>query len=155
MRERHPDVPAAGPITLEDGTVVGQHDAYYRYTVGQRKGLGVALGQPAYVLRVIPEERRVVVTTDPDRLGALGLVASGAVWHRSVGPDDPVQVRIRHRGRRHPARVWVSDDPGRFEVRFEDPVRAIAPGQAAVVYQDDVVVGGGWIGRALGSKEVA
>lgn len=152
VRERHPDVPAAGPITLEDGTVVGEHDGYYRYTVGQRKGLGVSLGEPAYVLRVLPEERRVVVTTDPNRLGASGLFASGAVWHTRPDPMEPVEVRIRHRGRKHPATVRAEES--RFEVAFADPVRAIAPGQAAVVYQGDRVLGGGWIGRALKAEEI-
>ena len=153
VRERHPKVGAAGPIVLEDGTVVGEHDGYYRYTVGQRRGLGVALGEPAYVLRVVPERREVVVTTDPDRLGASGLTASGAVWHRPPEAGEPVQVRIRHRGGRHAATVQC-EGSSRFEVAFEEPVRAIAPGQAAVVYQGEVVLGGGWIGRSLSRAEV-
>lgn len=152
VRERHPSAPAAGPITLEDGTVVGRHDAYYQFTVGQRRGLRVALGQPAYVLQVIPEEQRVVVTTDPDRLGSSGMFASGALWHRVPDPMEPVEVRIRHRGQKHPATV-VADGPT-FQVTFADPVRAVAPGQAAVVYQGDRVLGGGWIGRALSAAEV-
>jgi len=153
VAEQHPDVDAAGPILTEDGTEVGRHDAYYRFTIGQRRGLGVSLGEPAWVLRIDPESRAVVVTTDPDRLGAMGLVASGAVWHDAVSPVERVSVRIRHRGRRHPARVRKVDDK-RFEVAFEEPVRAVAPGQAAVVYRGDRVVGGGWIGRACARAEL-
>ncbi|MEM6927095.1 MAG: tRNA 2-thiouridine(34) synthase MnmA, partial [Myxococcota bacterium] len=152
--ERHPEVDASGPIITEDGTVVGQHEAYYRYTVGQRRGLGVALGEPAWVLRIDPNARAVVVTTDPERLGAMGLVASGAVWHGHVDPGESVRVRIRHRGAKHPARVAKLGDK-RFEVAFDDPVRAVAPGQAAVVYRGDEVVGGGWIGRACGRDELS
>ncbi|MBX2798002.1 MAG: tRNA 2-thiouridine(34) synthase MnmA [Myxococcales bacterium] len=147
VREQHPDAPADGPILTEDGTEVGRHDGYYRFTVGQRRGLDVAMGVPAYVLRIDPEQRAVIITTDPSRLGAMGLVASGAVWHRRPEPDEAVTVRIRHRGRHNAARV--SSEGKRFEVHFEEPVRAIAPGQAAVVYQGDRVLGGGWIGRAV------
>ncbi len=149
VRQRHPGVRADGPIVTENGTVVGHHDGFYRFTIGQRRGLGVSLGAPAYVLRIEPTTRTVVVTTDPDRLGASGLVASGAVWHgEAPGPQRPVQVRVRHRGRRQPARIVVESER-RFRVCFDDPVRAVAPGQAAVVYDGDVVLGGGWIGRAL------
>jgi tRNA-specific 2-thiouridylase len=153
VRERHPDVPAAGDVVLEDGTVVGQHDAFSRFTVGQRRGVGVALGQPAWVLRVEPDTRRVVLTTDPDRLGAPGLLANGASWLEVPTADRPVQVRIRHRGRRAPARVEV--DGTSFRVVFDDPQRAIAPGQAAVVYDGEQVLGGGWIRRALRRSELA
>ncbi|HHO51921.1 MAG TPA: tRNA 2-thiouridine(34) synthase MnmA, partial [Deltaproteobacteria bacterium] len=153
VRSRHPDTPAGGDIVTEDGGVVGQHDGYYRFTVGQRRGLGVSLGQPAWVLRIDAASRTVVVTTDPDRLGKMGLVASGAIWHAPpTEPLETVTVRIRHRGRRHPAQIRI--DGERFLVAFESPVRAIAPGQAAVIYSGDRVAGGGWIGRGLSSAEL-
>ena len=152
VKERHPEVDGAGSIVLEDGTVVGEHDGYYRFTVGQRRGLGVALGAPAYVVRVVPDTKEVVVTTNPDRLGASGLTASGAVWHLTPEPGQPVQVRIRHQGALHAA--TVEREGSRFMVVFDGPVRAVAPGQAAVVYDGNVVLGGGWIGRALTQGEV-
>jgi tRNA-specific 2-thiouridylase len=138
---------AHGDIVTEDGRVVGAHDAWWRFTIGQRRGLHVALGAPAYVLRVIPETRRVVVTTDPARLGSLGLSARGAVWAERPTPERPVEVRVRHRGARTPARVTARDD-GTFDVAFEDPVRAVAKGQAAVVYDGDRVLGGGFVTAA-------
>ena len=153
VAEQHPDVDASGPLLTEDGTIVGHHDAYYRYTIGQRRGLGVSLGEPAWVLDIDPATRAVVVTTDPDRLGAMGLVAGGAVWHGDADQSEVVTVRIRHRGRKHPARVTRLAD-ARFEVAFDEPVRAIAPGQAAVIYRGDEVVGGGWIGRACRMGEL-
>ena len=142
-----PDHDGAGEIVDASGAVLGAHDGYYRYTIGQRRGLGLALEKPAYVLRIEPRTRRVVVTTDPSALGAMGLSASGATWHRQPEPGEPVQVRVRHRGARVEARVVVAEKG--FEVAFDRPVRAVAPGQAAVVYRGDVVLGGGWIDRAL------
>jgi tRNA-specific 2-thiouridylase len=135
---------AAGDVITEDGTVVGRHDAWWRFTIGQRRGVNVALGAPAYVLRVIPETRQVVVTTDAARLGSLSLTARSAVWVDRPSPDRPVAVRVRHRGALTPARVSTADD-GTFRVAFEEPVRAVARGQAAVVYEGDRVLGGGWI----------
>lgn len=134
----------SGPIVDEAGRVLGRHDAYYRYTVGQRRGLQVALGAPAYVLRIEPETRAVVVTTDPARLGSLALTATGATWHAPPSEDERVGVRVRHRGQIHPAQVTVGAD-GAFSVRFAEPVRAVSPGQAAVVYRGETVLGGGWI----------
>jgi tRNA-uridine 2-sulfurtransferase len=133
----------SGEIVDEDGRVLGRHDAWWRYTVGQRRGLGVALPLPCYVLRVEPATARVVVTTDPARLGALTLSATGAVWAEPPSPERPVEVRVRHRGKRVPARVVAESTT--FRVTFDEPVRAIAPGQAAVVYDGDRVLGGGWI----------
>jgi tRNA-uridine 2-sulfurtransferase len=142
-----PEVDAAGPIVDESGRELGRHDAFYRYTVGQRRGLNVALGTPAYVLRIEPESRAVVVTTEPERLGSLGLVATGSSWHAEPAEDETVAVRVRHRGRLHPARIAVGGD-GTFAARFDAPVRAVTPGQAAVVYRGDTVLGGGWIEEA-------
>lgn len=145
VREHVPaDADVSGPIVDEHGQVLGRHDAYYRFTVGQRRGLNIALGAPAYVLRIEPATRTVVVTTDPARLGALGLTAAGASWHALPSNEETVGVRVRHRGRIHPALVQASAD-GTFSVRFEEPVRAVAPGQAAVVYRGETVLGGGWI----------
>jgi tRNA-uridine 2-sulfurtransferase len=149
-----PDHDGAGEIVDESGRVLGRHDGYYRYTIGQRRGLGLALPSPAFVLRIEPATRRVVVTTDPAKLGAMGLAASGSTWHRLPEPGEEVEVRVRHRGARVPARVEVGAD-GRFLVAFERPVRAVAPGQAAVVYQGERVLGGGWIDRPLAASDVA
>lgn len=149
VREQAADVDASGPIVDEAGKVVGRHDAYYRFTVGQRRGLAVALGAPAYVSRIDPETRAVVVTTDPAKLGAMGLTATGACWHAAPVEEETVGVRVRHRGRVHPARVTVGEG-GAFSVRFSEPVRAVTPGQAAVVYRGETVLGGGWIEGAVG-----
>lgn len=146
VREHRPDVDGSGDIVDETGRVLGRHDGYFRYTVGQRRGLGVALGEPAYVLRVEPDTKRVVVTTGADRLAHAGLLASGGNWFDRPDPDRVVHARVRHRGRLVPCTVGRGDP---FEVRFLEPERAVAPGQAVVFYDGDRVLGGGWIARAL------
>jgi tRNA-specific 2-thiouridylase len=125
--------------------VLGYHDAYYRYTVGQRRGLRVALGFPAYVLRVEAETRRVVVAAG-DRLLHPGLLADRCTWLHRPDPDQVHGVRIRHRGAVLPATLHdLGDDV--VQVQFHEPAHAISPGQAAVFYDGDRVLGGGWIVR--------
>lgn len=147
VAERHPELDGAGDIVDEQGHVLGHHDGYFRFTVGQRRGLGVALGFPAFVLRVEPDTRRVVVGSDA-RLAHTGLVASGCHWHGPVPTDAPLSVRIRHRGALIPCEVDAQPD-ATMSVRFLGPARAVSPGQAAVIYQGDRVVGGGWIDHAV------
>lgn len=144
LRVRFDGVARPGPIVDEDGRVLGRHDGLHRFTVGQRRGLGVALGRPAYVLRLEPDRAAVVVTTDPARLGARALRASGARWWRPVADGARVQVQVRYRSA--PVGGTVALLPGgRFEVRFDRAQRAVTPGQAAALYDGDVLVGGGWI----------
>jgi len=146
IAETRPDVDGAGEIVDETGAVLGRHNGYFRYTVGQRRGLGVALGRPAYVLRIEPDSRRVVVTTGVALLDHKGLRAGSANWYDRPDPGREVQVRIRHRGRKVPCRVG---DGEVFEVAFLEAERAVAPGQAAVFYDGDRVLGGAWIRRAI------
>jgi tRNA-specific 2-thiouridylase len=147
VRSRIPEVAAAGVIRERDGTVLGTHDGIDRFTVGQRKGLGVAAGKKRFVLEVIPSTREVVVG-DADDLLADGLVASGVNWLTDP-PAAPLpctaKVRYRHAG--SPATVTATPDGG-AAVRFAEPVAAVTPGQAVTFYQGSRVLGGGWIDRA-------
>ena len=136
-----------GDIVGDDGTVLGRHDGVHAFTIGQRRGLGVALGRPAWVRAIDPVARRVIVTTDPTRLGALGLEANRAVFAMPPSPGR-VRVRVRHRGDLAHAHLELVEGD-RFRVAFDDPVRAVAPGQAAVLYDGETVLGGGTITRAL------
>ena len=149
IRRERPDAGAAGEIVDEDGRVLGQHEAYFRYTVGQRRGLGVAAPAPLYVHHVEPETRRVVVA-GRGRLWAAGLVAGRWTWHERPAPDEQVTVRIRHNGHMLQGHVGAGDDP---VVRFTEPAWAVAPGQAVVVYRGDMVLGGGWITTSLSSVD--
>lgn len=138
----------SGEIVDEAGRVLGRHDGYWRFTVGQRRGLGVAVGSPVYVLRVEPETRRVVVGPD-ERLLEQGLLARGMSWFRRPDPGELVSARIRHRGALIPCTVEDAEGEGAAILRFRAPARAVVPGQAVVLYQGEAVLGGGWIRRAL------
>ncbi len=143
-------VPQAGPILDEDGTELGQHRGIHRYTIGQRKGLGVSGSDRLYVLSVDAEKDSVTVGPRT-RLLASGLRAGRSVWVGGERPGTLFQaaVRIRYRSRDVPAEIVV--DGERMLVRFEAPQTAVAPGQAVVIYQGDQVLGGGWIERAIES----
>lgn len=139
-------VHAGGEVVDPDGRVVGEHDGTFAFTVGQRRGLGVALGRPAYVLEIDPVANRVVVGPG-ELLSRRGLRADRASWVAGAPPvSGPFEatVRLRSHGDDVPA---VVDARGhdRFVVTFRSPQRAIAPGQSAVVYRDDEVLGGGRI----------
>ncbi|MDY0168985.1 MAG: tRNA 2-thiouridine(34) synthase MnmA [Thermoguttaceae bacterium] len=133
-----------GEIVTTDGTVVGRHDGIERFTVGQRKGLRLALGEPYYVVRIEPDTHRVVLGR-LEELEQGELTASGANWLLAP-PNGPLrcQVKIRYRSAAQPATVTVLGE-GRFRVCFDAPRRGVAPGQAAVCYEGDRVLGGGWI----------
>jgi tRNA-specific 2-thiouridylase len=142
VSEHSPDLDGAGDIVDEAGRVLGQHQGYWRYTVGQRRGLGVAAGQPLYVLRVEAQSRRVVLGPE-ERLRHQRLRARGWNWFRTPQPGEACQARIRHRGALVPAEVEPDGDSAL--VRFLAPARAATPGQGVVLYQGEEVLGGGWI----------
>jgi tRNA-specific 2-thiouridylase len=148
VRQRRPEVAAAGVIAERDGTVLGTHDGIDRFTVGQRKGLGVAAGRKRFVLELVPETNTVVVG-DPEDLLAGGLVASGVNWLTDI-PTVPLactaKIRYRHAG----AAATVTPLPdGGAEVHFADPQSAVTPGQAVAFYTGTRLLGGGWIERAI------
>jgi tRNA-specific 2-thiouridylase len=156
VKEQRPDLQAAGDIVDEQGRVLGRHDGYFRYTVGQRRGLGVAAAAPLYVLRVEPESRRVVVGGE-ERLRHQGLRAKGFTWHRLPAAGEPVLARLRHRGALLPVEVELEagSEGAVVDLRFLAPARAATRGQAVVIYSGDEVLGGGWIHsvEALSSAE--
>jgi tRNA-specific 2-thiouridylase len=148
-----PTAPAGGSILDESGEVLGRHGGIHRFTVGQRKGLGLSAssssssgraGKPLYVLALKPDSRDVIVGPKAS-LERMGLTASGVNWIDSA-PDGPRRacVQIRHRHQAAPATVRATGD-GHAEVVFDTPQVAVTPGQAAVFYDGDVVLGGGWI----------
>ncbi|MBQ8926964.1 MAG: tRNA 2-thiouridine(34) synthase MnmA [Oscillospiraceae bacterium] len=138
-----PDIP--GAFTSPDGTVLGQHRGIRHYTIGQRRGLGISAPHPLYVLDILPEEHRVIVGEH----GALFTreLTAGDVNLISV-PDlhEPMRVeaKIRYRHTAQPALAF-QDANGRLHVEFDEPQRAVTPGQAVVLYDGDTVVGGGTI----------
>jgi tRNA-specific 2-thiouridylase len=143
--ERHLETPPEpGEIVDSAGRLVGRHAGLHRFTVGQRRGLGLATGTPLYVLRLEPAAARLVVGPRSE-LGQRELTASTVNWIEQE-PDGPARVtaRIRHRHADAPATV-ETDGAGAARVRFDEPQPAVTPGQAVVFYEGDAVVGGGWI----------
>ena len=133
-----------GPIRHLDGRILGRHRGYWRHTVGQRRGLGVAYVEPLYVIRIEPLSNTVWVGSEMD-LMAKDLVARELSWVGDV-PAGPLACEARIRSRSPEAEALVIPLPdGRVKVAFAAPQRAIAPGQAVVFYRDGEVLGGGWI----------
>lgn len=135
--------PGSGEIVDAGGNVLGTHPGSHRFTVGQRKGLGLARPNPLYVLQVDAEANRVVVGEEAE-LERDRLRATRVNWLCDVRFDGKVTVKVRHRNEPGPARL-VEVEPGVVDVLFDEPKRAIAPGQAAVFYAGEQVLGGGWI----------
>lgn len=133
-----------GPITDTAGKIIGRHDGLYRYTVGQRRGIGVPAPEPYYVIRLEPDGNRLVVGRR-EELYRKACVVTGLNWIRKpVTSSFEASVRLRYRHRAVDARVNLTD--GReAHVRFAEPQAAVTPGQGAVFYQDEEVLGGGWI----------
>jgi len=141
--ERRSGRAEAGEIVDEDGTVLGQHAGVAGFTVGQRRGLGLGGGPVRYVLRVLANENRVVVGPEGG-LSGNELLARDARWLNAPREDEfEAEVRIRYR--HAPARARVRRTADGFSARFVEPQRAITPGQAAVVYRGEEVLGGGFI----------
>src|SRR5256714_15489666 len=135
----------AGELVTTDGRVIGEHSGIHNFTVGQRKGLGVATGSPLYVLQIDGGDKRVVVGRD-EELYSPTLRAHRLNWIANADLTVPVRVQGKIRNRHQPASATIppaGDDE--VLVTFDQPQRAITPGQAAVFYQGESVVGGGWI----------
>ena len=137
---------ARGPVVLVDGTVVGEHEGYARYTIGQRRGVPGGFSEPMYVVGIRPADRAVVIGPRDALLGR-GVVASEMNWLVDALPvGSPVQVQVRHRGTPTPAEIVRIQD-GEIELALEEPVAAITPGQSLVLYDGERVLGGGFIER--------
>lgn len=140
-------LPGEGEIVDKTGRVIGKHGGIHRYTIGQRRGIGIADDRPLYVISVEPKQNRVTVGSQEELLGTQFL-AAGVNWVSFDQPHEPVkaEVRVRYRHAAAPATITPLENH-RARIVFDDPQRAITPGQATVFYRGDEVVGGGWIVR--------
>jgi tRNA-uridine 2-sulfurtransferase len=147
---------SAGELVASDGSVIGRHDGIHNFTVGQRKGLGVASSSPLYVLQIDPASHRVTVGADAE-LATRELRANRVNWISIPALTGPMRVQIKIRHRHEPAWATLKPAPAAGAAAipdsahtsvlaiFDEPQRAVTPGQSAVFYQGDEVVGGGWI----------
>ncbi|MFM8322134.1 MAG: tRNA 2-thiouridine(34) synthase MnmA [Chloroflexota bacterium] len=148
LSRRRPELAAPGPILDRDGQQLGQHQGLAFYTIGQRRGLGLSGGPPLYVIEK-DHRRNALIVGEAQALGRDELLAGAANWIAGEPPAREgqtfsAQVKIRYKAQ--PAAAQVTPlEGGRFRVEFDQPLRDITPGQAAVVYQDQVCLGGGMI----------
>jgi len=162
LERRRPGLANPGPILDTDGNTIGEHHGAHHFTIGQRRGLNLPLGRPVYVVAKDAAANSITVG-GRERLLAAGCLAAEANWlvdHESFSSWTPCRAQIRSNAAAVPARARAIPDldaptpSGRtaaFEVRFDDPQSAVAPGQAVVLYSHehpDLVLGGGWIARA-------
>lgn len=148
--DRSDELPAAGDIVSTTGETVGKHTGIHRYTIGQRRGLGIAHEKPLYVVQIERAKNQIIVG-EIDELEAIEFTAKGVNWVAFDEPSEPVRalVKVRYRHDPAPAKIYALPD-GRARVVFDQPQRAITPGQATIFYDIETgeeVVGGGWIVR--------
>lgn len=140
-------LPGAGEIVDTTGKIVGQHEGIHRYTIGQRRGIGISDQRPLYVVSINAEKNRVTVGS-ADELLTNEFTAAGVNWIVFADPADPVRAEVRVRYRHNAAPATITQLPNnRARIVFDEPQRAITPGQATVFYRNEEVVGGGWIVR--------
>lgn len=138
-----------GDIVSEDGAVLGRHSGVHNYTIGQRKGLGFSAGKPIYVLAIDAVKNRIIVGED-DALRASRCEIERVNWVSIEEPPAPFRARVKIRHKHEPAIATVEALPGlRARITFDEPQRAITPGQAAAIYDGDVVLAGGWITNSV------
>ncbi|HWZ30349.1 MAG TPA: tRNA 2-thiouridine(34) synthase MnmA [Bryobacteraceae bacterium] len=134
-----------GELVTTDGRVVGEHSGVHHFTVGQRRGIGIAAGEPLYVIATEPITRRVVIGRN-DALLRATMHVKDVNWISIAPPATPIRGEIKIRNKHAAAAATITPNTlTRVEVHFDEPQRAVTPGQGAVFYSGDLVLGGGWI----------
>ena len=142
---RGDEMPSGGEIVSTAGEVIGSHTGIHRYTIGQRRGLGIAHEKPLYVVQIERLKNQIIVG-EKDELEQTEFVAKGVNWVAFDTPSHPVRARVKVRYRHEPAAATIHALPDdRARIVFDEPQRAITPGQATIFYDGEEVVGGGWI----------
>jgi tRNA-specific 2-thiouridylase len=138
-------LPGTGEIVSTRGELIGEHAGIHHYTIGQRRGIGISAAEPLYVTGIDSANNRIIVGNQ-DELSSEEFTAAGVNWIALTNTAEPVraEVRVRYRHTAAPATITPLPD-SRARVRFDEPQRAITPGQATVFYRGDEVIGGGWI----------
>ncbi len=133
----------------KEGNILGKHKGIIHYTIGQRKGLGIALGKPMFVVDILPKKNAVVLG-DPEDVFSQGLIASDVNFIPFDDIDEPIRVyaKVRYSGKVSPATVY-KEEKGKIKIVFDEKQRAITPGQSVVMYDEDVVIGGATIEKKI------
>jgi tRNA-uridine 2-sulfurtransferase len=150
IRKRRPELATAGNVVDTDGNILGEHDGFERFTIGQRKGIGIATTGKRYVLDIVPASNTVVLG-EAEGLLARGLIGDKINWliDPPLHTDLECRVKIRYKHGGAAGRVRAHED-GTVHVEFDEPQTAVTPGQAVVFYDQTRVLGGGWIEDAVG-----
>jgi tRNA-specific 2-thiouridylase len=152
--DRADELPAGGEIVNTAGEIVGAHTGIHRYTIGQRRGLGIAHEKPLYVVQIERAKNQIVVG-EAESLESIEFTAKGVNWVAFDEPSEPVRAKVKVRYRHDPASATIHAlDNDRARIVFDEPQRAITPGQATIFYDletSEEVVGGGWIIRSEGN----
>jgi tRNA-specific 2-thiouridylase len=144
---RSDQLPLGGEIVDTSGEIIGTHTGIHRYTIGQRRGLGIANEKPLYVIQIERAKNRIIIG-EADELESIELTARGVNWVALDEPPAPVRANVKVRYRHEPAPATIYPLPNHSaRIVFDQPQRAITPGQATIFYDGDEVVGGGWIIR--------
>lgn len=147
LSDHAPEVMVAGPIMNQSGQVLGEHHGLANYTIGQRKGLGVQAAEPLYVIGMNPQQNALMVGT-AEELGTSTLTAARVNWVSDIVPTEPFRAEVKIRYKAKPVDALIEPlGESRFRATFSEPMRDITPGQGAVLYHDDVCLGGGIIER--------
>ena len=145
--DRAGEIPSGGEIVNAAGETVGTHSGIHRYTIGQRRGLGIANEKPLYVVQ-IERARNQIIVGEAEDLESKEFIAKGVNWVAFDEPSEPVRAEVKVRYRHDPAPATIHAMPNEHvRIEFDHPQRAITPGQATIFYDGDEVVGGGWIVR--------
>lgn len=150
LRRYRGEFSTAGNIVDTQGRVLGTHDGYEQFTIGQRKGLNLAFGTPRYVVRIDAETHQVVIGTR-EELACTGLVADRLNWLVDA-PTEPLRCRAKIRYLHAGVEAVARPEGDRLVVEFDQPQQGVAPGQACVLYDGDRVLGGGWIASSIAAE---
>jgi tRNA-specific 2-thiouridylase len=143
--DRAEEIPDGGAIVNAKGETLGAHSGIHRYTIGQRRGLGIAHEKPLYVVQIERLKNQIIVG-EKDELEQTEFTAKGVNWVAFDTPAEPVRAAVKVRYRHEPAMATIRTlEDNRARVVFDEPQRAITPGQATIFYDGEEVVGGGWI----------
>ncbi|MBN1646765.1 MAG: tRNA 2-thiouridine(34) synthase MnmA [Spirochaetales bacterium] len=146
LRIRFNESAIPGSIIDPEGNILGEHNGIHNYTIGQRRGLKIAMGERAFVSRIDAGKNEVVLTTNESDLYSSTVIAGDVAWTGGVKPDFPLRCegQVRYRSKPYPGTADLDSD-GKLRMVFEEAQRAVTPGQALVLYNGDRVLGGGWI----------